>query len=241
MFGKRSLRLAAVSAAVALPLGLVAASPASAAKAPKPTTAVVSVLHGIPGVVVDVYANDTLLINDFTPGSLKKIRVPGGTYDLEIFPADAPNSAGTAILQLTQAVENGKNYTVAAYLSATGSPSIQGFQNNIGSLPKPKNSKNAQGRITVRHLAAAPTVDIAVSGVVSTDLSPISNGESKQTTAKKGTYSVAALAGGVVALGPVPLKVRQGWNVIAYAWGAPGGYQVALQYVKLKAPKTPKK
>ena len=236
MFGKRFLRLAAVSAAVALPLGMVAASPASAAKAPKPTTAVVSVLHGIPGVVVDVYANDTLLINDFTPGSLKKIRVPGGTYDLEIFPADAPNSAGTAILQLTQAVENGKNYTVAAYLTPTGAttaaPAIQGFQNNIASLPKPKNSKNGEGRITVRHLAAAPPVDILVNGNPAVG-SPLANGNQLQAVLVKGTYQAAAALPGAGLGGRRPRsRPAEGApgleHVIAYAWGrvpvrVPGG------------------
>ncbi len=141
MFGKRFLRVAAVSAAIALPLGLVATSPAAAAKNPKPKTAVVGVLHGIPGLVVDVYANDTLLIDNFAPGSLKKVRVPGATYDLEIFPADAPDSTGTPVLQLTQAVENGKNYTVAAYLSAQGRPPSRGSRTTLPPCPSPRRAR----------------------------------------------------------------------------------------------------
>ncbi len=91
----------------------------------------------------------------------------------------------------------------------------------------------------MRHLAAAPPVDIFVNGNVAAP--GLANGQQVQTTLKKGTYQVAAGLAGAglagVALGPIPLKVRQGWNVIAYAWGAPGGYQVAVQYVKLNLPK----
>ena len=137
MLGSRLMRAAAVAAVALVPLGLLAtASPASAAPAPK--TATVSVLHGIPGLTVDVYANDTLLINDFTPGSLKTVKVPGGTYNLELFPATSTDSSGTPILAASATVANGKNYTVTANLSATGTPALNVFVNNQAAIKKGK-------------------------------------------------------------------------------------------------------
>ncbi|MCF8551758.1 MAG: DUF4397 domain-containing protein, partial [Candidatus Nanopelagicales bacterium] len=87
--GRRSAILAG---ALLIPAGLVAA-PAMAAD-----DATVSVLHAIPAGsgadVVDVYAGDALLIDNFTPGSLETLTVPAGTYDLGVFadgatPADS--------------------------------------------------------------------------------------------------------------------------------------------------------
>lgn len=262
MIGTRFTRGAAVAVAVLLPIGLVAtANPASAATA-KPTTATVTLLHAIPGVTVDVYANDKLLINDFTPGAQATVKVPGATYNLEIFPANAPDSTGTPILQANATVANGKNYTGAAYLTApfgadgkltaAPAPTLALWANNIAAFPKPKNSKSALGRVTVRHLAVAPPVSVYVNGTEVNAGAPLVNGAQIEAKLPKGVYQAAAgLAGAgsaAIALGPVPLPVRQGWNTIVYAWGLPAGtkdlagnvstgYQVAVQFVKLNLPK----
>ena len=239
MIGRRILRGAAVAVAVLLPVGMVAASPATAAPA-KPKTATVSVLHGIPGLTVDVYANDALLIDDFTPGSLKTVKVPGGTYNLEIFPATSTDSSGTPVLQGSATVANGKNYTVTANLSATGTPALNVFVNNMA--PIAKGAK--KGRVTVRHIAAAPAVDVFVNGNVA--FSGLTNPNQVQTVLPRGVYQTAAGLAGAgtagIALGPVPLPVKAGFNAIVYAWGVPqaaggAGVQVAVQYVKLAMPK----
>ena len=104
MIGKRVLRIAAVGAAVALPLSVAVTSPASAAEKP----AIVSVLHAIPGPVleglgvagglVDVCANGSVeLINDFAPGTLKTLEVAPGTYTLTVH-AGAAGCASTPLL-----------------------------------------------------------------------------------------------------------------------------------------------
>ena len=83
--------------------------------------------------------------------------------------------------------------------------------------------KNGLGRVTVRHVAVAPAVDVFVNGNVA--FSGLTNPNQVAAALKKGTYQVAAGLAGAgtagIALGPVPLQVRQGWNVIVYAWGIP--------------------
>lgn len=259
MFGKRTLRIAAVGAALALPLTVAATSPASAA--PKATTATVSVLHAIPGAVlaslgvaggiVDVCANGSVeLISDFAPGELKTLtKVAPGDYTLTVHPG-AAGCAGPALLTAKATVVAGKDYTVTANLYPTGgtpaaAPALNVFENNRAPLAKTKKQamKDGQGRVTVRHVAVAPAVDVFVNGQVA--IEDLTNPNQAQAVLKKGTYQVAAglanagTAG--IALGPVPLQVRQGWNVIVYAWGIPAsaggeGVQVAVQYVKLALP-----
>ena len=60
---KRTVALLSAAALVALPAATTA--PASAAQA----EATVSVLHAVPGLTVDVYANGEELIPDFAPGT----------------------------------------------------------------------------------------------------------------------------------------------------------------------------
>jgi hypothetical protein len=263
MFGKRTLRVGAIAAAVALPMAVVATTPAAAA--PKATTATVSVLHAIPGPVlaalgvaggvVDVCANGSVeLIGDFAPGELKTLtKVAPGDYTLSVH-AGAAGCSSPALLTANAKVEAGKNYTVTANLFPTGAtppaaqaaPALNVYVNNQAPLAKTKKQamKNGEGRVTVRHIAVAPAVDVFVNNVVA--IEDLTNPNQAQTKLKKGTYQVAAgianagTAG--IALGPVPLQVRQGWNVIVYAWGIPAsaggaGVQVAVQYVKLTLPK----
>ena len=46
----------------------------------------VSVLHGVPGLTVDVYANGNKLLTNFKPGTLTDpVALPEGTYDLKVF------------------------------------------------------------------------------------------------------------------------------------------------------------
>jgi hypothetical protein len=259
MFGKRTLRIAAVSAAIAMPLALAATAPASAAESTSKAT--VSVLHGIPaavlsglgvaGGIVDVCANGSVeLIADFAPGQLKTLQVDPGTYTLSVHPG-AAGCAGPTLLSTQATVAAKRNYTVTANLALTGqqatpiAPALNVFVNNQAPVTKTatKLSRTA-GRVTVRHIAAAPGVDVFVNGNVA--ITNLTNPNQAQTRLPRGTYQVAAGLTGAgtagIALGPVPLTVKPGTNVIVYAWGIPQsvggeGVQVAVQEVKLAAPK----
>ena len=146
MFGKRVLRVAAVGAAVALPMTFAVTSPAAAAE--KPTKATVSVLHAIPGSVleklgvagglVDVCANGSVeLIPDLPPGGLKTLEVAPGTYTLTVH-AGAAGCASTPLLSAQATVAAGKDYTVTANLTAPPvvGPTLNVFVNNKASVTK---------------------------------------------------------------------------------------------------------
>ncbi len=101
--GRTAVRRGAVAAAaLALPFGLSAA-PALADGHGGDMDATVSVLHWIPegagADVVDVYAGDAMLIDNFTPGSLETLTVPEGTYDLAVFADGETPEDGTAVLE----------------------------------------------------------------------------------------------------------------------------------------------
>lgn len=87
-------------------------------------TATGSVLHAVPDTPVDVDANGERLIDDVQPGTLTDpLERPGGSYDLAVFPADAPDGSGTPLLSADGVeVPAGANATVVAHLTEQGQP-----------------------------------------------------------------------------------------------------------------------
>ena len=144
----RSLRVLAVAGALAAAVGtgVALAAPSSAAG-----TSQVSVLHGVPGLTVDVYANGSKLLTNFKPGTLTDpVALPAGTYDIKVFAAGKGPSGTPAIEAKGVKVPAGANITVVAHLTADGKPTLTPYVNDVSTL------KAGQARITVRHDAAAP-------------------------------------------------------------------------------------
>jgi hypothetical protein len=209
-----------VAAAVAGPALVLAAAPAYAA-----SDAMVSVFHGIPGATVDVYVNDKLTLDDFAPGDLAgPLPLPAGTYSVKITdPADASKIViGPADIP----VEGGMNYTIVAYLGEDGKPTAKPFVNDV------KATKAGDGRVTVRHVAAAPAVTITASG---TTLVPsLANGEEAVADVPAQSYKVGvAPASGGDEVFSTDLDVAEGVNTIVYAYGdlAGGTFAVGTQAI----------
>ncbi|GHJ94315.1 lipoprotein [Streptomyces sp. NE5-10] len=200
-------------------LVLSAAVPASA----DDDTATVSVLHAVPGLTVDVYANGDELLPDFKPGTLTEPQeLPAGSYDLKIFPAGADPS-GTPAVQKTVDVPAGANATVVAHLSADGKPQIDAYVNDTSKIPA------GETRLTVRHVAAAPAVDVRAGG------QPVFKGleNPKEDTAELAAGTVSAdvvLAGSDdVVIGPADLDLKEGTTNVVYAWGSAADKNLALK------------
>ena len=223
--------LTALAAAVPLAATALLGAPAVQAN----TQATVSVLHAIPAGlgadVVDVYGGSSLLIDNFKPGSLQTLTVPGGTYDLAVFADGVTPATGTAVLEKKNvAVPAGANATVTANLNAAGQPALNVFVNNTAKL------KKGQGRLVVRHIAAAPAVDVRVNENVL--FKNVKNPQQRQAKAPIGTYNADVVLAGTktVAIGPAKVTLKRNTTTIVYAWGsaADGTLQLAVQEVKTR-------
>ena len=218
----RSFGRAAGVVGVAGALVLVAV-PASAED-----TATVSILHAVPATPVDVYANGEVLLPDFQPGTLTDpLELPAGTYDLAVYPAGSdPASTDPAISADGVEVPAGANATVVAHLGEDGTPVLTPFVNDVSAIPA------GQARVTVRHTAAAPAVDIRAGGTV---VAPgLANPDEASLTVPAGTVSADVVLAGTdtVAIGPADLDLAEGSNTIVYAWGSEeAGYQLAVQTI----------
>ncbi len=202
-------RAMGVTAAMAL-VGLSAAAPAHAAD-----DAHVSILHAVPGATVDVYVNGDALLTDFKPGTLTDPQaLPEGQYDLKVTAAGA-GADGDAIVEANDVdVPAGANITVVAHLDADDQPALTPFVNDTSAIDAGK------ARLTVRHTAAAPAVDVRANEEVV--FSNLTNPNEESADVAAGTVSADVVLAGTdtVAIGPADLDLGEGTNTIVYAWGS---------------------
>jgi hypothetical protein len=220
---KKTAALLSAAALAAVPLAMTA--PASASQA----EATVSVLHAVPDLTVDVYANGEELIPDFEPGTLTDpLQLPAGTYDLQVFAdGDNPDNADPAIEAQGVEVPAGANATVVAHLDADGNPVLTPFVNDVSATAA------GEARLVVRHTAAAPPVDVRADGEV---LFPdLANPDEASGDVPAGSYSAdVTLAGEDAAvLGPADVQLSEGTATIVYAWGSAeeGNLDLAVQTI----------
>jgi len=200
--------------AVAL-LTVAGAAAAAVAPAHAAENATVSVLHGVPGATVDVYANGKALLTNFKPGTLTDpVKLPSGSYDLKVTAAGA-GANGAAVIQANDVeVPAGSNVTVVAHLGADGKPRLTPFANDTSKVAAGK------ARLTVRHTAAAPAVDVRAGGKpVFQDLT---NPKEASADVAAGTVSADVVLAdtSTVAIGPADLNLQEGTSTIVYAWGS---------------------
>lgn len=214
------------SAGIAAAAVVVAtALPASAATT---STASLSVLHGVPDLTVDVWLDGERALDDFTPGTLAgPLDVPSGAHTLVITAADATDVSSPAIGPVDVTLDAGTSYTAVAHLDEAGAPTATLFTNDTSAVPA------GQGRLTVRHTAAAPAVDVLAGG--SPVVTNLSNPDEQSLLVPAGTVQAAIAATGTTTpvLGPTDLTIAEGANTIVYAWGSlsAGNLQLAVQTI----------
>lgn len=209
-----------VSAAIALTLMAV---PASAATQPH---GVVTVVHGVPDLTVDVYLNGELALEDFATETITgPLLLPAVDYDIQIFEANAdPDTTEPVIEALGVALPAGADVAIVAHLAPDpGDPAADPvatasvFVNDLTRLDA------GEARVTLRHTAAAPEVDVYAEGTLNlTEDAAFTSGTEAVADVPAGTYDVTVNTPGdpddvLFDVGAVTLT--EGVNTIAYAIG----------------------
>jgi hypothetical protein len=107
------------------------------------------------------------------------------------------------------------NHTVIAHLGAEGTPTLAVFTNDTAQTAA------GQGRLTVRHTAAAPAVDVLANGQAA--FTNVVNGGEGKTDLPVGTISASVVPTGAtepVVIGPADLAIEDGTSLIVYAVGS---------------------
>lgn len=195
-----------------------------------------TVIHAIPAGFgadkVDVYSNDMLVINDATPGAVKSFTLEPGTQRIAIY-ADGvtPSSETASVLSFRPVyLSKGMNVSFVAHLNATEKPVLSLFR-NMNTEPGKKREW-----LTVRHVAAAPAVDVRTDSVVL--IRSLTSAMERKLSLRIGTYPVSVVLAGTTtpALPATSVTIKDEKNLIVYVWGAAskGNLQYLIQEVVTK-------
>ncbi|MGI9595798.1 MAG: DUF4397 domain-containing protein, partial [Acidimicrobiales bacterium] len=155
----------------------------------------IQLLHGIPGVEVDVYLEGEALAPGFTLGTIAgPAKLDPGDYDVDIYAASesAPASAADRIDDplIEETVTVGADpATLAAHLDGEGNPVISAFVENLETL------EAGTGRVELRHLAAAPAVQATIDGEAASGMLEPGKSSSIVLTAGEHTIETATADG----------------------------------------------
>jgi hypothetical protein len=197
---------------------LIAAAAALAAAAVVPGTAAaqsdeasITLLHGIPGITVDVAVDGEVVIPGFEPGTTQDLSSFAGQelVNLEVRPAGTTDVAIGPVPSF--AVPASGTFLVIAHLDAEGTPTLTPFEIDVSAVAA------SEGRVTVIHAAAAPAVDLIVG-----DTRPVenaANGDQAALTLPAGEIAGAQIAptGGdpIADVPTVTLAAGTNLNVVA--------------------------
>lgn len=182
----------------------------------------IHLIHGIPATDVDVYAGGEAVFEGFSFGDTQDLSALAGETlaDLQVRLAgteDVAIDAGDVALPASG------NYTVIAHLDADGTPTLAVFENDTSTIDA------GEGRLTVRHTAAAPAVDVLANGDVA--FSNLSNPNEATADLPAGTISAEVVPTGAtepVVIGPADLMIDEGASLIVYAVGSLDGESLTV-------------
>ena len=240
-------RLFRVVGALAVAVGLTVASAGAAGATgwnpgggwSAPQSANLNVVHGIPGLDVDIYVIKNFNIfqykelSNVTFGTAADLNtaLPGfitpGFYTIDIV-AHGGNPFKPVLISTTY-LGAGQSKTAVAYVSATpagaaGSPTLTVFNNNVSAT-------NGQARVSVAHTAVAPTVGVCADGTVPV-VPAFNNGQQEAAVVAPAAYTVTVTAPNNcsdVLAGPIgPVTLAANTTTLVYAIGTyPATFTVA--------------
>lgn len=234
--------------AIAAVAGFAVAAPTASAAG----TGTVNIVHGIPGVAVDVCARGPAtdgewarVITDFEFGDIETRDLDAGSYDANVV---APGAAcETPILPglgaSGVALPEGANASVIAHLPASGVVADALLTVGVNDISDPGNDNAI---LTVYHAAAAPAVDIRYGKYVAYNkaFSGVENTQSGDVQLSEGRWKVSVLAAGDRWWRPVTratLNLEERTNTVVYAIGslADGTFMLKTQVIETAKPVKP--
>jgi Domain of unknown function (DUF4397) len=219
----RWLGIGAVSLAIA-----AFSSTANAQQAPNDQVGSVRVVHGLRGLVADIYLDGNLALPTFQPERVTDpLSIPAGKHLIEIRAAGAAKTA-TPLLSQNVTVPAGFEGSLVAHLGANGKPTLTAYADDLTPVPA------GQTRVVVRHAAAAGGVSVLLNNKVAVaSLAP----EAESTSViPAGDYKVAVTAtnGGAPLATPQDAQFTEGTANFMYLIGSRADDTLGWAAVQIK-------
>lgn len=174
----------------------------------------IHLIHGIPDTDVDVEANGSNAFENFSFSDTQDLSSLAGAT-LENLRVKVAGTDTVAIDAGDITLPSEGNFTIMAHLDADGAPTISVFENDESTIAA------GQGRLVVRHTAAAPEVDILANGAVA--FAAVPNGVGGGADLPAGVIEASVVPAGAsepVVIGPADLPITEGSSLIVYAVGS---------------------
>ena len=187
---------------------------AIAAPAMAQSEARIHLIHGIPDTPVDVIVDGEAVFTDFNFGDTQDLSSLAGATLVGLTVVVAGTDTAAIDAGDVDLPASG-NYSIIANLDAEGTPTLTVFENDTSAIDA------GNGRLQVRHTAAAPAVDVKADGAVA--FSNLSNPNEAKADLPAATYSVEVVPTGAdepVVIGPADIAVKDGESLIVYAVGS---------------------
>jgi hypothetical protein len=176
--------IGAISLVIAA-LGLSGSLAAPAGAQAQPTPAFVTLVHGVRGLVADVYLDGQLALPAFQPlRSTDPIALPPGPHMVDVRTAGAA-ATSTPLLHTTVTLTSGARQSAVVHLDAAGNPTASLYTDDISAVPP------GTSRFVVRHAAAAGPIAVLVD--TQTVASGLENGQEAKQAIAAGSHQVSVL------------------------------------------------
>lgn len=212
-------------------VALMVAAPLATAEA----ASRIFVVHGIPGVNVDVYANPaggtipaTPAIAGFQPKQIVDVTVGPATFDIRIFAQGANPQTATPVIEVLGAViPNNVELSILAHLDLHGNPTATVYRNDNTPV------QAGWARVSVRHAADAPAVQLTANGLPKLALTNPYFGDLEVPATTIALQLQVPFAGTAITP-PASLSFASGTRYFVYAIGsvAGGTFDFILQAVR---------
>ena len=201
---------------------------AGAQQAPGEQVGSVRVVHGLRGLVADIYLDGNLALPTFQPErATDPLSIPAGAHLVEIRTAGAAKT-DTPLLAQSVTVPAGFEGSLIAHLGADGKPTLTAYADDLTPVPA------GQTRVIVRHAAAADGVVVLLNDQpVIASLSPDAEGTD---VVAAGDYKVAVtpLAGGAPLAAPQDVQFAEGTANFMYLIGSQADGTLGWAAVQVK-------
>lgn len=200
-----------------------------------------SVLNAVPAApdmdAFDVYVGRLAMADKVASGELETSKLKAGTYDIVVVPEGTSRFTQDPVLREENvSLRPGTDHTLAVHLSPTGRLTSSIFTNETQTVGRD------MGRLTFRHIAQAPKVDVRTRGSV---LMPdVRNGTEDEVGLRSGNYKLRVVREGSrdkllpASTHPIenaPGRQDMGDNRIIYLWGSDrdDSLQLSIQEIPL--------
>jgi hypothetical protein len=215
-----SIALSVGVLALAIPVGTANAGVAPQANSDAPaSTATVTLVHGVRGLLADVVVDGKTVLKGFAyERASAPMQLPAGSHEVQVFQANQPHTK--ALLDVHLTVKAGQVLTAAVGFNSSGGPKVFVFDNRLGS------AAHSASSIVVRNVSQGSAPRVILDGKSLTGT--VAPGGQKIRAVAAGTHTVGLKVDGSWLLAKQPVRAASGKAMVVYIVGRQKAKSIAL-------------